>query len=202
MLALLGWNPGTEQEIFSIEELTKIFTIEKVGKSGSKFDPEKTKWFNEQYLRSKTNTDLAQAFLPILEQKGIKSNLQYTEKVCALVKDRAVFVSDFYDLGSYFFVAPTEYEAKTLKKFWKEDTKTLIEQLKNILISIENFDAHSTEEIVKKWIEDNQLSFGKIMNPLRILLVGDAKGPHLFDITEMIGKEEVLKRIDAGLQKI
>jgi len=202
MLALLGWNPGTEQEIFSIEELTKIFTIEKVGKSGSKFDPEKTKWFNEQYLRSKTDKELATAFLPILEQKGIKTNLQYTEKVCALVKDRAIFVSDFYNLASYFYVAPTEYEAKTLKKFWKEDTKILIEQLKNILISIENFDSHSTEEIVKKWIEENQLSFGKIMNPLRILLVGDAKGPHLFDITEMIGKDEVLKRIDTGLLNI
>ncbi len=207
MLALLGWNSGTEQEIFSLSELEQIFTIEKVGKAGAKFDPEKTKWFNEQYIRNKPDEELANYLLNFLNQQNIqttddKKNIEYLTKVCHLIKDRATLLTDLYQLGNYFFEAPKDYEPKTLKKFWKEDTKNLMEKVKNILTTIEDLSAHDTEQILKTWIEENQIAFGKVMNPLRILLVGDAKGPHLFDIMQLIGKDEVLKRIEYGINNL
>jgi glutamyl-tRNA synthetase len=202
MLALLGWNPGTEQEIFTVNELIDVFSIEKVGKSGSKFDPDKAKWFNEQYMHVQPDEKLAGLFLKVLENKGIKTSYEYVTKVVKLLKDRAVFIADFWTMGSYFFIPPTEFDDKAIKKFWKPETAEFMKEVKNILTNIEVFNCENTENEIKKWIEVKELGFGKVMNPLRLLLVGAAQGPHLFDIVEMLGKEEVLKRIDLGLSKI
>jgi len=204
MLALLGWNAGDgiEQEIFTVEELIQLFTIEKVGKSGSKFDPDKAKWFNEQYMHQQPNNKLAEQFAVIVKQKGFSADINFIEKVVSLLKERAVFITDFWTGGSYFFEAPAEFDEKAVKKFWKEDTKNIILNVKNILAAVNNFDTETTENEVKKWIETSELGFGKVMNPLRILLVGSASGPHLFDIIALLGKNEVLKRIDFGLEKI
>ena len=193
-LALLGWNDGTDKEIYTMEELTQSFDISRVNKSGAKFDPEKNKWFNHQWLVTKSDSELANLFLPILEAKGISTNIEYVEKVISLVKDRANFVTELYDLSDFFFVAPTEFDSKALKN-WKEDTNDLLDKVAVILNSIENFEAKNIEEIVKNWISENDLPMGKIMQPLRISIVGAMKGPDLFEIISMLGKAEVLERI-------
>lgn len=193
-LALLGWNDGTDKEIYTMEELTQSFDISRVNKSGAKFDPEKNKWFNHQWLVTKSDIELANSFLPILESKGISTNIDYVEKVVSLVKDRANFVTELYDLSDFFFVAPTEFDSKALKN-WKEDTNDLLDKVAVILNSIENFEAKNIEEIVKNWISENDLPMGKIMQPLRISIVGAMKGPDLFEIISMLGKAEVLERI-------
>ena len=193
-LALLGWNDGTDKEIYTMEELTQSFDISRVNKSGAKFDPEKNKWFNHQWLVTKSDIELANSFLPILEAKGISTNIEYVEKVISLVKDRANFVTELYDLSDFFFVAPTEFDSKALKN-WKEDTNDLLDKVAEVLKSIENFEAKNIEEIVKNWISVNDLPMGKIMQPLRISIVGAMKGPDLFEIISMLGKAEVLERI-------
>jgi glutamyl-tRNA synthetase len=201
-LALLGWNPGTEQEIFNINDLTKSFTIERVNKSGARFDPEKAKWFNQQYLKTKSDAELAVLFQEVLKNKGIVAEKVYLEKVVSHVKERAVFVSDFWELTSYFFVTPESYDEKTIQKFWKDETPVLVKTCLEILKNAEPFTSTLTEEEIKKYIEKNELGFGKIMNPLRLAIVGAGKGPHLFDIMEMIGKEETIKRIENALAKL
>mgnify|MGYP006320465243 FL=1 len=193
-LALLGWNDGTDKEIYTMEELTQSFDISRVNKSGAKFDPEKNKWFNHQWLVTKSDIELANSFLPILEAKGISTNIEYVEKVISLVKDRANFVTELYDLSDFFFVAPTEFDSKALKN-WKEDTNDLLDKVAIVLNSIENFEAKNIEGIVKNWISENDLPMGKIMQPLRISIVGAMKGPDLFEIISMLGKAEVLERI-------
>lgn len=193
-LALLGWNDGTEKEIYSLEELVENFDLSRVNKSGAKFDPEKNKWFNHQWLITKSDAELAKLFFPILEEKNIVTNIDYVEKVVALVKDRANFVTEFYDLADFFFKAPTEFDPKALKNF-KEDTNTLLEQVAEVLKSISDFDAKNIENIVKNWISEQDLPMGKIMQPLRVKIVGAMKGPDLFEIIAMIGKEEAIKRI-------
>ena len=195
MLALLGWNPGTEQEIFSLDELSKSFTLERVSKSGAKFNPDKTKWFNQQYMLQKPNDELAHFFLPILEEKGIKTTVAYASQVIAAIKERATFVSDFWELGSFYFEAPKTYSEKAVKKNWKEDTTLIMNELLNVLENISNFSSENIEEQVKAWITENNIGFGKVMQPFRLSLVGDLKGPHLFDISAMIGKSETINRI-------
>lgn len=202
MLALLGWNPGTEQEIFTMDELIANFDLKKVQKGGAKFDPDKTKWFNQQYLKNKSNSELAQLFMPILKEKGIEKDLEYVEKVVGLIKERATFVADFWELSNFFFEAPTEFNKKSKKKAWKTGTAEIIAELKQILEKIEDFSSENTETEVKSWIAAKELGFGKVLNPLRLLLVGATSGPHLFDIVEMLGKQEVLKRIDFGTEKL
>lgn len=204
-LAMLGWNPGTEQEIFSLEELINTFSLERVNKAGARFDPEKTRWYNHQYLQQKSDGVLAEQFSQLLgELSDIPSssstdfrfkNIDYIEKVIGLIKERAFFVSDFWELGSYFFVAPENYNEKAAKKQWKEDTPELMEQLLAVLEPISGFSSEPVESAVKNWIGEKELSFGRIMAPLRLATVGDLKGPHLFDIMELIGKEDVLGRI-------
>ena len=210
MLAFLGWNPGTEQELFSLEELIQAFDISKVGKSGAKFDVDKTKWFQHQYLINKSDEELAELF--IQQEKdfltvaiGIGGNdkfndIDYVTKVVGLIKERATFVSDFWDLSSFFFKAPTEYDAKASKKAWKQDTSSLMEELISILNNIEDFSAENTENIVKQWITSKEIGFGKVMQPFRLSLVGAMKGPHVFDITALIGKEETVQRIEKAIK--
>ena len=204
-LALLGWNPGTEQELFSLDELVKAFSLERVNKSGARFDPEKTKWYNQHYLQQAADVDLAKSFLPTVKEQTtneVYTNLEYVTKVVTLIKERAVFVSDFWELSDYFFVAPKEYNEKASKKQWKEDTADIMNDFISIVEPIEDFSSENTESIVKAWIADKELSFGKVMPPLRLFLVGDMKGPHIFDIMAMIGKEESITRIKTALKKL
>lgn len=202
LLALLGWNPGTEQEIFSLEELTKSFSLERVNKSGARFDPEKAKWFNQHYLQQKSDTELAILFDKILQQKGIKTEMPFIVKLVSQIKERAVFVSDFWEQSSFYFIAPQSYDENAIKKFWKQETPEIITKCLEILRNIELFSANSAEENLKKYIETNELGFGKVMNPLRLAIVGALRGPHLFNIMEMIGKDETLQRIEKALLKI
>lgn len=202
MLALLGWNPGTEQEIFSLEELYNTFSLDRVSKSGAKFSPDKTKWFNQQYMMKKSNGELTELFTEILTAKGISSENDYVEKVVSLIKERATFVTDFWDLSNFFFETPAEYDAKASKKNWKEGTPELMQELITIIESIENFSSQNIEDTVKAWITSKEIGFGKVMQPFRLSLVGAMKGPHLFDISEMIGKQETVLRIQKAIDTL
>lgn len=204
IIAFLGWNPGTTQEIFSMDELEKAFSIDRVIKAGSRFDPKKAKWFNQQYLRMKSNEKLAELFLPILEEKRKSHDISYVAKVCGLVKERATFVSDLWEHSRFFFQMPESYNKKIVRKCWKEQTPGIMKELKQVLsdIKISEFTAGNTEEKVKQWINNKELGMGKVMNPFRLCIVGELKGPHLFDIIELIGKEETLARLNAGLRSI
>jgi len=195
MLSLLGWNPGTEQELFSIEELITTFDLSRVSKSGAKFSLDKTNWFNQQYLQKKTDAELELLFSVILKNKKIKSSESYVEKVVSLIKERAVFVKDFWSLSSYFFKTPEDYDEKASKKQWKEGTSALMNELIIVLASIDDFSSKTIEETVKSWISSKEIGFGKIMQPLRLAIVGEMKGPHLFDVIDMIGKDEAVLRI-------
>ncbi|SNR61095.1 glutamyl-tRNA synthetase [Maribacter sedimenticola] len=204
-LALLGWNPGTEQEIFTLSDLVETFSLERVNKSGARFDPEKTKWYNQYYLQKSNNEDLAKLYFPTVDKYADDANrkeLGYITKVISLIKERAVFVSDFWELSDYFFIAPSTYNEKAVKKQWKEDTADIMNQLITVLESISNFDSENTEQLVKDWITETELSFGKVMPPLRLFLVGDMKGPHIFDIMELLGKQESISRIQMALSKL
>ncbi|MEQ9582841.1 MAG: glutamate--tRNA ligase, partial [Arenibacter sp.] len=206
-LALLGWNPGTEQEIFSLEELVSTFSLERVNKSGARFDPDKTKWYNQHYMQTRDNTDLANAFMLILKNKGLdipkdKNNADYVKQVVALIKERATFVNDFWELGNYFFLAPSVYDEKAVKKQWKEDTAAIMTQLLSLLEGIGDFGSENLETQVKQWISDNELSFGKVMPPLRLVIVGEMKGPHIFDIMALIGKTDSINRIKTAIRAL
>jgi glutamyl-tRNA synthetase len=200
MLALLGWNPGTEQEIFSLEELGSIFSLERVGKSGSKFDPEKTKWFNHQYLIQREPDELSRLFMSVLKDKGIETTLETVSRIVPLVKDRVNFVHEMWAQASFFFEAPQSYDEKTVSKRWKEDTGALMTRLASQLSSIEPFNAENTETNIKEWITANELNMGAVMNAFRLAIVGESKGPHMFDIISIIGKEETLLRINRAIE--
>ena len=202
MLAFLGWNPGTEQEIFSLKELVDNFDLKRVSKSGAKFSPEKARWFNQQYMQAKSDIELTDLYLPILEQKGITKDKDFVLNVVSSIKERAVFVGDFWDLSSFFFETPTSYDAKASKKNWKEGTSELMTELIKIISSIEDFSSENTEKEIKEWITAKEIGFGKVMQPLRLSLVGKLAGPHLFDIIAMIGKEEAIKRLENAIEKL
>ncbi|QOD59809.1 glutamate--tRNA ligase [Polaribacter haliotis] len=202
MLAFLGWNPGTEQELFSLEDLIQEFDLKRVSKSGAKFNPDKTNWFQQQYMQSKSDEELTDLYFSILEEKGIKSDKNYTQKVVSLIKERAVFVADFWDLSSFFFEAPKEYDEKASKKNWKPETGSLMKELIGIIENIQDFSSENAEKEIKEWITAKEIGFGKVMQPLRLSLVGKLAGPHLFDIMEMIGKQETIKRIENAIEKL
>ena len=199
-LALLGWNDGTDQELFSLEELAEKFDLNRVHKAGAKFDPDKNKWFNHQYLQKQSDESLAKTFAPIIAEKGISTDLDLT-KIVSLIKERANFVSDFWELSDYFFVAPTTYDEKAAKN-WKEETPNLMQQLISVLENIGDFTSINIETIVKDWMTKNEIGTGKVMQPFRLSLVGALKGPHLFDIVELLGKEETIKRLEKAIIKI
>ncbi|MCX6333326.1 MAG: glutamate--tRNA ligase [Bacteroidia bacterium] len=199
MLALLGWNPGTEQEIFSMEELIDAFSIERVHKSGSRFDPEKAKWFNHYYLQNRDNNQLAMEFREFLRAKGIHYDIVHLEKLIGLVKERVSFVKDFWQETDFFFVAPETYDREVIKKKWKPETPLQLTELKSVLENIDEFNPSVTEQTVKAWIENKGYNIGAVMNAFRLVVVGASRGPHIFDIISWIGKEETLKRIDKGI---
>ena len=197
-LALLGWNDGTDQEIFSLEELAEKFDLNRVHKSGAKFDPEKNKWFNHQYLQKQSDESLAKTFAPIVYEKGIAVDYTTLVKIVSLIKERANFVSEFWEMSNFFFEAPTAYDEKAAKN-WKEDTPDLMQQLIAVLATIEDFTSVNIETIVKDWMTQNKIGMGKVMQPFRLSLVGALKGPHLFDIVELIGKEATIKRLEKAI---
>ncbi len=202
MLALLGWNPGTEQEIFSMEELINAFSIERVGKSGSRFDPEKVKWFNHQYMQRKSNEELAELLKPLVKEKGFEPAADKLLTLVSLVKERAVFVADMWKESDFFFIAPDSYDAEVLKKRWKEESPAMISQLIDVLASIDQFTPAEIEKTVKEWITASGQNAGNVFNLFRLLLVGASRGPHIFDIAAWIGKEETLRRLQTGLARI
>jgi glutamyl-tRNA synthetase len=199
MLALLGWNPGTEQEIFSMDELIDAFSIDRVGKSGSRFDPEKAKWFNHQYLQKKTNNHLALEFREFLRARGYQIDIIRVETLIGLIKERVSFVKDIWEQTDFFFKAPETYDQEAVKKRWKDDSAILLKELRSLLAGTSDFSASLTEEIIKGWIEKNNYNTGAIMNAFRLVIVGALKGPHMFDIISWIGKDETLRRIDQGI---
>ena len=203
MLALLGWNPGSEQEIFSMPELIEAFSLERVGKSGSKFDPEKTKWFNHQYLIRKSDQEIADEWIAWLKsEKQLELAADKALKIVGLIKERVQFVHELWDEAYFFIEAPESYDEKTVKKRWKADSPNQMETLAQQLETLTDFTADMIDEKIKSWITDNELSMGAVMNALRLLLVGAAKGPHLGDIMEVIGKTESLARIRNGIKAL
>ncbi|CDN30933.1 Glutamyl-tRNA synthetase [Mucinivorans hirudinis] len=197
MLALLGWNPGNDHsEIMTMEEMISLFSIDKVGKSGSRFDPEKAKWFNAQYLHTTSNEVLVKMFRPVLEEKNIKVTDEKLEKIVGIVKERATFVSDLWELSKYFFEAPQSYDEKVVAKFWTGDNPAHLVELKRRLIMVEDFTAEKLESVAKEWIHIKELPMGKIMNTLRLALVGTNAGANLFEIAQIIGREEFNRRIE------
>ena len=202
MLALLGWNPGTEQELFSLEELVETFDLKRVSKSGAKFSPEKTNWFNQQYLQTKSDEELTKLYIPILSKKGTSKDEKYIEKVVSLIKERAVFVSDFWSLSDFFFQAPTSYDEKAVKKAIKDDTKEVLENVIGLVKSVDNFTTENIQNTIKSWIVSNEIGFGKVMMPLRLALVGALQGPDVFEIIEMIGKKETISRIEKAIETL
>ena len=202
MLALLGWNPGTEQEIFSMDGLIEAFSIERVGKSGSRFDPEKAKWFNHHYLQLKSNNQLALEFRDILRAKGYHLDIVDLEVIIGLVKERLTFVKDIWEQTDFFFKGPETYDNEVIRKKLKENTPSLLQELKVILEKTDDFSPSGTESAVKAWIEEKGYNAGEIMNSFRLVIVGALRGPHLFDIISWIGKEETINRINKGLSVI
>ncbi|WP_044401173.1 glutamate--tRNA ligase [Lacinutrix sp. Hel_I_90] len=194
-LAFLGWNPGTEQELFDLEQLTHAFELERVNKAGARFDPDKIKWFNHHYMQEQDNAVLAEAFQK--QHSELKTiDVNYIALVIGLIKERATFISDFWELSSFFFKAPENFEAKASKKAFKDDTKGLMTELVAIISKIDAFEIETLQKEIKGWITGNDIGFGKVMMPLRIALVGDLKGPDVFDIMFMIGKSETISRIE------
>lgn len=198
MLAFLGWNPGTEQEIFSLEELVQAFSLERVGKSGAKFDPVKTKWYNEQFLRMKSNEELASLLKPLL---NVEVEDEYLAKVSELLKERAVFVSDMTE-DDFYFKAPIEFDAKTIKKKWKETTPAIIEALIVKFEGINDFSAENIEIAFKEYLTHNDLGMGAVLPNFRVLVTGKGMGPSMFQIATILGKEETLSRLRTGLQRV
>ena len=199
-LALLGWNPGNDKEVMSMDELIQAFDLHHCSKSGAKFDYEKAKWFNHQYIQLKDNKEIAALFIPILEAHGVKAEPAYVEKVVGMMKDRVSFIKDLWGTTSFFFIAPTEYDEKTRKKRWKEDSAAQLGEFIEVLRDHEPFDIESTENAAKAWIESKGYHLGNIMNAARLALVGEGKGPHIFDITEALGKEESIRRIQRAIE--
>ncbi len=202
MLALLGWNPGTEQEIFPMEELVALFSLDRVSKSGARFQPEKARWFNHEYMLRKSNAELTDAFVPMLAEKGIAWERPKIERIVGLVKERATFVGDLWELSSYFFVAPTSYDEKAAAKFWKGENPGRIAALREVLAAEHDFSAAHLEEVIHGWIEKNEYPMGQVMNSLRLAIVGESKGPGIAEICEIIGKSDTMFRMDQAIKKM
>ncbi|MCX2718515.1 glutamate--tRNA ligase [Lentiprolixibacter aurantiacus] len=205
-LAMLGWNPGTEQELFNLEELIKAFTLERVNKSGARFDPDKTIWYNNAYLQQRSPKELLEDFIYYIDNQNIELNRrepEFISQVLELIRERANFPGDLWELGKYFFEAPVSYEPKAAKKQWKEQTAGILTRLTAVLEKEENFeDAGALEIRVKSWIQEEGLGFGQVMPPLRLSLVGEMKGPHIFNIMALLGKDESIDRIKRAIENL
>ncbi|MDR3266151.1 MAG: hypothetical protein LBT24_01085, partial [Tannerella sp.] len=225
-LALLGWNPGDDREILSLDELTSLFDLDGCSKSGAKFDYKKAVWFNHQYIQQKSDEEIARLFIPVMEKnlnlvfsnETVKENVERKEvvlnvdcsqedfeaivKIVGLVKERVNFVDELWEQAGFFFISPSSYDEKTVKKRWKEDSGEKMQELISLLQKVDDFSAHSTEQAVMSWIELNGYHSGNIMNAIRLALVGESKGPHIFDIIEILGKENVVRRLENAIGKL
>ena len=199
-LALLGWNPGNDQEIMTMEEMIKLFDINRCSKAGAKFDYKKLIWFNHEYVLMKSDVEVAHLFMPELQQRGIEASLDKVVTIVGLVKNRVNFVKELWDNCHYFFIAPTEYDEKTVKKRWKEDSAKQMTELMEVLRGVDDFSIEGQEKIVMAWIEAQGYKTGDIMNAFRLTLVGEGKGPHMFDISWVLGKEETLRRMQRAIE--
>ena len=204
-LALLGWNPGNDQELMSMDELVRLFSLEHCSKAGAKFDYKKGIWFNHEYILHKPDAEIAELFKPVLEAHGVDASAYsdaYLSRVVSLVKGRVNFVKELWEQARFFFVAPTTYAEKDVKKRWTEDTPRIMQELTALLQNIDDFSSKHCEDIVIGWITEKGYHMGNVMNAFRLAVVGECKGPHMFDITELIGKEETLERINRAIQTI
>ena len=199
-LALLGWNPGTEQELFTLDELVQAFDIHKCSKAGARFDYQKGIWFNHEYMLKKSNEEVANLFAPIVANNGVDESMERITKVVAMMKDRVNFVKELWPLCSFFFIAPTEYDEKTVKKRWKADSAKVMGELADVLEAIDDFSVEGQEPVVMKWVEEKGYKLGDVMNAFRLTLVGIGKGPGMFDISAFLGKEETLKRLRKAIE--
>lgn len=201
-LAFLGWNPGTEREMYSIDELAELFDITKCSKAGARFDYQKGIWFNHEYILAKSAEEIASIFAPIVAENGVNESLERITKVVEMMKDRVNFVSELWPLCKFFFVAPTEYDEKTRKKRWKEDSAQQLTELMEVLKTIDDFSVEGQESIVHQWIEQKEYKLGNIMNAWRLTLVGEGKGPGMFDISAFLGKQETLDRMKRAIEAL
>lgn len=199
-LALLGWNPGTEQELFTLDELVEAFDIHKCSKAGARFDYQKGIWFNHEYMLKKSNEEVANLFAPIVANNGVDETMERITQVVAMMKDRVNFVKELWPLCSFFFIAPTEYDEKTVKKRWKADSAKVMGELADVLEAIDDFSVEGQEPVVMKWVEEKGYKLGDVMNAFRLTLVGIGKGPGMFDISAFLGKEETLKRMHKAIE--
>ena len=199
-LALLGWNPGTEQELFTLDELVQAFDIHKCSKAGARFDYQKGIWFNHEYMLKKSNEEVANLFAPIVANNGVDESMERITQVVAMMKDRVNFVKELWPLCSFFFIAPTEYDEKTVKKRWKADSAKVMGELADVLEAIDDFSVEGQEPVVMKWVEEKGYKLGDVMNAFRLTLVGIGKGPGMFDISAFLGKEETLKRMRKAIE--
>ena len=196
MLAFLGWNPGTEQELFSLEELAEAFSLDRVVKSGARFNPEKARWYNQEYMRTKSTSNLAEAFTPILASKGVCRDEEYISDVLELIRERAVLLTELWPLSDYLFVAPATYNQTIVEKFWKEDTPAVLAQIITFLRKMEPFTKEELEKKLPSYIKESGWQMGVVMNTIRLAIVGDSKGPGVAEILSLIGKEESIKRVE------
>ena len=201
-LALLGWHATGDQEMYTMQKLIEQFSLERVSKSGAKFDYEKGKWFNHQYLQLKSNEELAEQFMPYLEAKGLSGDKATVAKVIGLTKDRVNFVSELWEQVNFFFVAPTEYDEKSLKKRWKEDSPKHMTEMLALLEAHDDWSAEGLDNLIMPWIAEKEYGVGIVMNAFRICLVGAARGPHIWNITDVLGKEETLSRVRTALERL
>lgn len=199
-LALLGWNPGIEQEVFTLNELVKLFNLEKCSKAGAKFDYKKCQWFNHAYILQKSAEEIAALFAPSVANNGVEESLERITEVVRMMKDRVTFVSELWPLCSFFFIAPISYDEKTVKKRWKTYSPQQMSELRDLLSSLDDFCIESQEKAVMAWIEEKEYKLGDVMNAFRLCLVGEGKGPGMFDISAFLGKEETLRRLDSALK--
>lgn len=201
-LALLGWNPGTEQELFTLDELVEAFDISRCSKAGAKFDFQKCIWFNHEYILHKSNEEIAELFAPIVANNGVEESLARVTEVVSMMKDRVNFVKELWPLCSFFFIAPTSYDEKVKKKRWKEFSPQQMTELRDVLASLDDFSIESQEAAVHKWIEEKEYKLGDVMNAFRLCLVGEGKGPGMFDISAFLGKEETLHCLEVALKTL
>ena len=199
-LALLGWNPGTEQELFTLEELVNAFDITKCSKSGARFDYQKGIWFNHEYILHKSNEEIAKLFASVVANNGIDETLERITLVVSMMKDRVNFVHELWPLCSFFFLPPLEYDEKTVKKRWKENSAQVMTELAGVLESLDDFSIEHQEQVVMAWVEEKGYKLGDVMNAFRLVLVGIGKGPGMFDISAFLGKEETLRRIRRAVE--
>ena len=199
-LALLGWNPGTEQEVFTMEELIAAFDISRCSKAGAKFDYKKGIWFNHEYILKKSAEEIAGLFAPIVANNGVEASLERITEVVRMMKDRVNFVSELWPLCSFFFIAPQEYDEKTVKKRWKENSAQVMTELVEVLQGIEDFSIEGQEPVVMSWVTEKEYKLGDVMNAFRLCLVGEGKGPGMFDISAFLGKDETIRRIKKAVE--